>query len=158
MNSIKKQPTSRTCFLCGRENNYGLKMVWYNNLESNQVEATVTIPEQFNGYPGIAHGGIVAAILDETSGRAVMLDGNFKNLFVTLRLNVTYRRPTPTNTPLKAVGWLEHKGNRGMKVAAKLSLSDGTVTTECKAVVVRPTGEISESWEPERKFWRVEED
>ncbi len=158
MNSMIKQPTSRTCFMCGRENSHGLKMVWYNNLESNRVEAIVTIPEQFNGYPGIAHGGIVAAILDETSGRAVMLDGNFDNLFVTLRLNVTYRRPTPTNTPLKAVGWLEHKGNRGMKVAAELLLPDGTITTECKAVVVRPTGEISKSWESERKFWRVEED
>jgi uncharacterized protein (TIGR00369 family) len=109
-----KQPTSRTCFMCGRENSHGLKMVWYNNLEANRVEATITIPEQFNGYPGIVHGGIVAAILDETSGRAVMLDGNFENLFVTLRLNVTYRKPTPTNTPLKAIGWLEHKGNRGM--------------------------------------------
>jgi len=155
---MTKQPTSRTCFMCGRENDFGLKMVWYNNLESNQVESTVTIPEQYNGYPGIAHGGIVAAILDETSGRAVMLDGNFDNLFVTLRLNVTYRRPTPTNTLLKAVGWLEHRGNRGMRVAAELLLPDGTVTTECKAVVVRPTGEISKSWESERKFWRVEQD
>ncbi|MHC4564220.1 MAG: PaaI family thioesterase [Planctomycetota bacterium] len=156
--SMIRQPTSRTCFMCGRENCHGLKMVWYNNPELNRVEAVVTIPEQYNGYPGIVHGGIVAAVLDETSGRAVMLDGNFDNLFVTLRLNVTYRRPTPTNTPLKAVGWLEHKGNRGMKVAAELSLPDGTVTTECKAVVVRPTGEIFERWEPEKKFWRVEED
>lgn len=153
-----KQPTSRTCFVCGRENNFGLKMAWYNNHETNQVEATVTIGEQFNGYPGIVHGGIVAAILDETAGRAVMLDGNSDNLFVTLRLNMTYRKPTPTNTALKAVGWLEHKGNRGMKVAAKLLLPDDTVTTECKAVVIKPTGEISRSWEPERKFWRVEED
>ena len=82
MDSMIRQPTSRTCFMCGRENSYGLKMVWYNNLESNQVEAVITIPEQFNGYPGIAHGGIVAAILDETSGRAVMLDGNFDNLYM----------------------------------------------------------------------------
>ena len=153
-----KQPTSRTCFMCGRENSHGLKMVWYNNPDTNQVEATVTIGEQFNGYPGIVHGGIVAAILDETSGRAVMLDGNFENLFITLRLNITYRRPTPTSTPIKAIGWVEHKGRRCMKVAGKLLLSDGTVTSECKAVVVRPSGEISKSWEPEKKFWRVESD
>jgi acyl-coenzyme A thioesterase PaaI-like protein len=146
------------CFVCGRENDSGLKMAWYNNPESNQVEANVTIGEHFNGYPGIVHGGIVAAILDETAGRVVMLDGNFDNLFVTLRLNLTYRKPTPTNTPLKAVGWLEHKGNKGMKVAAKLLLPDGTITTECKAAVIKPTSEISRSWEPERKFWRVEDD
>jgi acyl-coenzyme A thioesterase PaaI-like protein len=144
--------------MCGRENDYGLKMVWYNNPESKRVETAVTIPERFNGYPGIAHGGIIAAILDETAGRAVMLDGNFDNLFVTLRLNLTYRRPTPTNTALKAVGWQEHKGSRGMKVAAELCLPDGTVTTECKALVVRPTDEISKSWEPEKEFWRVDED
>ena len=153
-----KQPTSRTCFMCGRDNKFGLKMVWYNNPETNQVEATVTVPEQFNGYPGIVHGGIVAAILDETAGRAVMLDGDFDNLFMTLRLNLTYRKPTPTDTALKVIGWLEHKGHRGMKVAAKLLLPDGTLTTECNAVVIKPTGEISKSWEPERKFWRVEDD
>lgn len=153
-----KQPTSRNCFVCGRENNIGLKMIWYNNPELNRVEAKVTIPEEFNGYPGIAHGGIVATILDETAGRAVMLDGDFNNLFITLRLNLTYRKPTPTDTPLKVVGWLEHKGTKGMKVAAKLLLPDGTVSTECKAVVVRPTGEISKRWEHEKKFWRVEDD
>jgi acyl-coenzyme A thioesterase PaaI-like protein len=153
-----KQPTSRTCFMCGRENNVGLKMVWYNNPESNQVEARITIPEQFNGYPGIAHGGIIAAILDETAGRAVMLNGDFDNLFITLRLNLIYRKPTPTNTPLKVIGWLEHKGSRGMKVAAKLLLPDETIGAECKAVVVRPTGEISKLWEHEKKFWKVEED
>lgn len=154
---MQKQPTSRTCFVCGRDNNDGLKLTWFNNPEANRVEADVTIGEKFNGYPGIAHGGIVAAILDETAGRAVMLDGNFDNLFVTLRLNLTYRKPTPTNTPLKAVGRIEHRGNKGMKVAAELLLPDGTVSTECKATVIRPTGEIAKRWEPEKKFWRVED-
>jgi len=158
LHSMIRQPTSRTCFVCGRENHLGLKMVWYNNLLSKRVEATVSIPEQYNGYPGIVHGGIVAAILDETAGRAVMLDGDFDNLFVTLRLNITYRKPTPTDTHLKAVGWVEHHGSKGMKVAAELLLADGTMTAECRAVVVRPTGEIAQNWEAERKFWRAEED
>lgn len=133
-------------------------MVWHNNPETNQVESTVTVPEHFNGYPGIVHGGIVAAILDETAGRAAMLDGNFDNLFVALRLNLTYRKPVPTMAPLKAVGFVDHQGSRGMKVGAKLLLPDGTVTTECQAVMVRPPNEISERWESEKAFWRVEED
>ena len=153
-----KQPTSRTCFMCGRENEFGLKMVWYNNPQLNQVQANVTIPEHFNGYPSIAHGGIIAAILDETSGRAAMLDGNFDNLFITLRLNLTFRKPTPTNTPLKVVGRVEHKGRRSMKVTAKLLLADGTTTAQCQATIIKPTGDISKSWEKEKKFWRVEDD
>lgn len=150
-----KQPSSRTCFLCGRQNEIGLKMEWYNNLDTNQVESTVTIPEQFNGYPGIVHGGIIAAILDETAGRAVMLDGDFDNLFVTLKLKITYRNFTPTQTPLTAVGWIAYRGNRSIEVAAELRLPDGTVTAECKAVVVRPPEEIVKRWEPERPFWKV---
>jgi len=153
-----KQPSSRTCFLCGRQNEFGLKMEWYNKPETNQVEGTVSLPEHFNGYPGIVHGGIVAAILDETAGRAVMLDGNFNNLFVTLKLDITYRNFTPTNTPLTAIGWINSKGNRSMKVAAELRLPDKTVTALCEAVVVRPPEEIAKLWEPERPFWGVYED
>ncbi|NOZ61853.1 MAG: PaaI family thioesterase [Calditrichaeota bacterium] len=155
--SLIKQPSSRTCFLCGKQNDLGLKMEWYNDTESKQVVGQVSIPEHFNGYPGIAHGGIVAAILDETSGRAVLLDGDFDNLFVTLKLEITYKHPTPTNTPLTARGWLVRYGKRSAKVAGTLSLPDGTVTAECNAIVVRPPKEISESWEPERPYWRVYE-
>lgn len=150
-----KQPSSRTCFLCGKQNDIGLKMEWYNNPEKNQVEAEITIPEHFNGYPGVAHGGIIAAILDETAGRAVMLDGNFENLFVTLKLEVTYRKITLTNTPLSVTGWLLKGSGKRRKVASEIKLPDGTVTAECEALVSRPPKEVTDSWEPEKKFWKV---
>ena len=154
-NLLIKQPSSRTCFLCGKQNDLGLKMEWYNNLETNQVEGSVSIPEHFNSYPSIVHGGIVATILDETAGRAVMLNGNFEELFITLKLEVTYRNPTPTNTPLTATGWIIKSGSNRMKVAAKLTLPDGKVTAECEAIVSRPPAEMSKSWDAERPFWRV---
>jgi acyl-coenzyme A thioesterase PaaI-like protein len=153
-----KQPTSRTCFLCGRENPIGLKMEWYNDSEHNQIIGKITIPEHFNGYPGIVHGGIIAAVLDETAGRAVLLDGDFENLFVTLKLDVTYRNFTPTNTPLTAVGWITRRDKVRCLVAAELRLPDGTITTECKAVVVRPPEEIMKRWAPEKTFWKVNPD
>ena len=101
---MTRQPSSRTCFCCGRQNDISLKMTWYNDIENNKVRSTVTIPEHFNGYPGIVHGGILAAVLDETAGRAIMLDENFNNLMVTLSLQVTYRKLTPTETPLEVIG------------------------------------------------------
>ena len=67
---MNRQPVSRTCFVCGRKPSIGLKMEWFNCPEEGKVKAALTIPEQFNGYPGFVHGGIIAAILDETSGRA----------------------------------------------------------------------------------------
>jgi len=155
---MDKQPSSRTCFLCGRQNDIGLKMTWYNDHEAGQVRATVTVPEHFNGYPGVVHGGIIAAILDETSGRALLLDGDEGNLFVTLKLEVKYRRLTPTGEPLTAVGWVIRPGQRRATVAAEIRLADGTVTAEGKAIVVRPDEEFFRRWEPEMKYWHVYDD
>ncbi len=100
----ERQPSSRSCFVCGRDNPVGLKMVWENHPEEGEIRSTVTVREEFNGYPGIVHGGILAAMLDETAGRAVLLEGGPDDLMVTAKLEVTYRRPTPTDTPLLVVG------------------------------------------------------
>ncbi len=155
---MDKQRSSRTCFLCGRQNDISLKMTWYNDYEARQVKATVTVPEHFNGYPGVVHGGVVAAILDETGGRAVMLDGDDDSLMVTLKLEVRYRRPTPTGEPLTAVGWVLRQSGSRAKVAAEIRLPDGTVTAECEAILVRPPQEVMDAWEAEKPYWRVYDD
>jgi len=156
---VEKQPSSRYCFLCGRQNPIGLKITWYTDRDNGQVRATVTVPEHFNGYPGVVHGGIVAAILDETAGRAVLLDGDVDDsLMVTMKLEVKYRRPTPTGVPLEAVGWLIRRDERRAQVAAELRLPDGTVCAECESLLARPREEFMRSWEPERPYWRVYED
>jgi uncharacterized protein (TIGR00369 family) len=102
----RRQPSSRSCFVCGRENPIGLRVHWDQDEEAGEIRARVTIADAFNGYPGVAHGGIVAALLDETAGRTVLMTGGFEELMVTAKLDVTYRRPTPTGVPLDAVGRL----------------------------------------------------
>jgi len=103
----------------------------------------------------VVHGGIVAAIIDETSGRALLLDGDWENLFVTLKLEVKYRQPTPTGVPLEVVGWVIKRSDTRARVAARVTLPDGTVTAEGEALVVRPPREIYDRWEPEKAYWRV---
>ena len=65
------QPNSLKCFVCGLENPYGLHLRFFDS-EPGEVIAEVTVPEQFQGYPGIVHGGIIAAMLDEAAGRSQM--------------------------------------------------------------------------------------
>jgi uncharacterized protein (TIGR00369 family) len=146
------------CFLCGLQNPVGLKLAFYDDSENQQVHCEFVIPDEYQGYPGIAHGGIVAAVLDEAAGRAVMLDGRHDNLFATLRLTVRYRRPTPTETPLTALGWVEKAGGVGTKVAGEIRLPDGTVTAECEALLGPVPEDFSAQWEQERPFWRVYDD
>ena len=114
---MSRQPTSRSCFVCGRENPVGLKVRWDQDPEAGEIRGTVTVPGHFNGYPGVTHGGIVAALLDETAGRTILMDGGFEDLMVTAKLEVVYRRPTPTGVPLLVVGRLlrpiRHAGGSG---------------------------------------------
>jgi len=153
---MRPQPTSRSCFVCGRENPVGLKVRWLQDEAAGEIRGTLTLPEHFNGYPGVAHGGIVAAVLDETAGRAVLVDGGFEDLMVTAKLEVVYRRPTPTGVPLEAVGRLLRRGETRAEAEAELRLADGTVTARCSVLLARPPEEIRSRWETEREHWRVD--
>jgi acyl-coenzyme A thioesterase PaaI-like protein len=151
-----RQPSSRSCFVCGRDNPVGLKVRWDQHPEAGEIRGTVTVPEHFNGYPGVTHGGIVAAILDETAGRSILMDGGFEDLMVTARMEVAYRRPTPTGVPLEVVGRVVRRTGARAETEAELRLPDGTVAARATVLLARPPAEIVEGWSAERPNWRVD--
>lgn len=142
------------CFVCGRENPVGLQLTFYEDPESGQIVVPLNIPSRYQGYPGIVHGGILSTILDETTGRAINVGQDDEQFWVTAKLEMRYRQPTPTETPLTAVGWVVKKRSRTAEVAGEIRLPDGTVTAEASAVIVCPSGETLKAWEEERRFWR----
>jgi len=92
------------CFICGLENPVGLHLHIYET-DSGVVETTYTAPDHFQGYPGVLHGGIVSAIIDELAGRSHMgSDPNNPRFMFTAKLEVKYRRNVPVGKPLKVVG------------------------------------------------------
>lgn len=153
-----KQPNSRLCFVCGLQNPCGLKLSFYEDAEEGQVRTEFTVPEEYQGYPGVVHGGIVSAILDEVSGRALMIERGDEAFFATLRLTVRYRSPTPTGTALTAVGWVEQMSETGARVVGEIRLPDGTVTAEAESLVAPPPDEFRARWEEEMRYWKVYED
>lgn len=154
-----RQPNSLGCFICGLSNPVGLKMLFHEDHASGRVYARVTVPELFRSYPGVVHGGIVATILDETSGRALITyTGDANTFFATARMEVRYRRATPTETPLLAVGWVERGGESRARVKGELRLEDGTVLAACESLIVRPQGPSRDRWAEEMPYWRVYSD
>lgn len=92
------------CFICGLENPVGLHLHIYET-EPGVVESSYTAPEHFQGYPGVLHGGIVGAIIDEMSGRAHMgSDPMAPRFMFTAKLEVKYRRNVPVGKALKVIG------------------------------------------------------
>jgi uncharacterized protein (TIGR00369 family) len=150
-----KQPNSRMCFICGLQNPVGLHMAIYNDHDSNCIYSNIVIPDEYQSYPGVVHGGIVATMLDEISGRATIMDGNDQNLMVTVKLEVKYRRPTPTNTPLKVIGRVVSQNETRAKVAGEIQLADGTVTASCEGLLARPPDGLRDQWIAELPYWKV---
>ncbi|MEO8357467.1 MAG: PaaI family thioesterase [Chloroflexota bacterium] len=104
MTDSRKQPNSRMCFICGLENPVGLHLHMYET-EPGVVETSYIAPEHFQGYPGVLHGGIVGAIIDEISGRALMGGDPMSPRFMfTAKLEVKYRRNVPIGRQLKIIG------------------------------------------------------
>lgn len=76
------------CFGCGTENRLGLRL--NIRLVGDITECEFTPIPEFQGPPGIAHSGVVAAVLDEVMSQLIYSQ---LQLAVTRKIEVTYRRP-----------------------------------------------------------------
>ncbi len=140
---MNKQPGSRSCFVCGRENPHGLKLEFYTQAPG-VVIADYTVSSDYQGYPGVVHGGIIASMLDEAAGRAVM-DSSPSGFTVTSQLSIRYRKPVPVGQPLKVVGRAGSRQGRVSKATGEIVSPDGSILAVAEAVMVDiPESKIAE--------------
>jgi len=93
-------------------------------VEDGTVKGAVEFGWAYQGPPGHAHGGLIAAAFDEVLGFAQSMTGSPG---MTGTLTVRYRQPTPLYTPLR----LEARVDRieGRKIFASGRLYNGEVVT-----------------------------
>jgi acyl-coenzyme A thioesterase PaaI-like protein len=148
-----KQASSRHCFVCGVANPFGLHLSFYQ-VEPGQVEAHITLPDQYQGYPGVVHGGIVAAMLDEVTGRSHM--GSEPPRFMyTARLEVRYRKNVPVGQPLRLVGLAGKSRGRTAAATGAIYDQDGVLLAEADALLVDIPGDVIDNTDLEILGWKV---
>jgi uncharacterized protein (TIGR00369 family) len=118
---INKQPNSKKCFVCGLQNEFGLNASFYE-LENGNI-AGVFIPDNnHQGYPGRLHGGLAATLIDETIGRAIMI--NEKNTWgVTVDLSIRFKKPIPIDEEVKVIAHITANHTRMYEGKAEIYLS-----------------------------------
>ena len=107
------------CWGCGR-NAAGIELPLPEREGIEEYEAWLAFDERHQGGPGIVHGGLVAAALDEACG---LLATWYRFPTVTGRLFVNYRRPVPINTELLVRATVE--GSSGRRIRVRGELLDG---------------------------------
>ena len=147
-----KQNNSKMCLSCGLENRFGLFTRFYET-DNHDVVALATGRDEHQCYPGRMHGGIVSALLDETIGRAVMVEDS--NIWgVTAELNVRFKHPVPLNEELRIVGRIEKNGGKVFSGTGELILGDGTVAATASGKYIKlKIDEIVEDDEEFQKEW-----
>lgn len=150
-----QQASSRHCFVCGVHNPYGLHLV-FKQTGPGEVTADISVPDHFEGYPGVVHGGIVAAMLDEISGRAHMGEDPSQPRFMfTARLELRYRKNVPVGQPLHLVGKALKSKGRTATASGQIFGPDGALLAEAEALLVDVPGEALDAELLESLGWRV---
>ena len=117
------------CFACGQENPHGLAMRVQFNSEGSYCN--INLAKHYQGWTGIAHGGIICTLLDEIMAYAVL-----KKIGqgVTVNLKSRFRKPVPLDKELLVKGQVvSYKGRRAEARATIEMAGDGAVLAEGEA-------------------------
>jgi acyl-coenzyme A thioesterase PaaI-like protein len=110
------------CFACGTLNEHGLHLVLH--VEPSRSWCDLTLDRRFEGWEGIAHGGVECTILDEVMAWALVGADNWG---LTARLSVDFRRPIEIGRAVRAEGWITRSRRRVVETAGRIiDPADGT--------------------------------
>jgi acyl-coenzyme A thioesterase PaaI-like protein len=99
----------------------------FYEMESGDLVGLFTPSETHQSYPGRLHGGIAAAMLDETIGRAIMMQYEQMVWGVTLEFSIRYQKPIPLDRELTVVGRITNEAGRIFEGEGRILLPDNGV-------------------------------
>jgi acyl-coenzyme A thioesterase PaaI-like protein len=120
------------CFACGSLSEHGMQLDLHVSGEHCWTELEVA--DRFQGWDGIAHGGIVCTILDEVMAWSLAASDNWG---LTARMTVDFKRPVRLGHPIRAEGWMTRRRRRLVDTAARLvDATSGELLATAEAVYV----------------------
>lgn len=114
---------SAGCIICGRSNTVGLGWRYWQS--GHRAWASGAIPAHLQGFEGVVHGGIVAAVLDDALWYAIHAATG--EITLTAELTMRYRHPVPIGVPLTAAAQFTGRQRRILSAEARLWGPDGKV-------------------------------
>lgn len=118
------------CVVSGKANPLGIAITAVQ--EGDEAVARVVLGPAFEGAPGRAHGGVVAAVFDDTLGYVLLME---RTPAYTGRLSVTYRAPTPVNVPLEFRARLVERRGRKLTITGEARHGD-TLVAEAEGLFI----------------------
>jgi acyl-coenzyme A thioesterase PaaI-like protein len=121
------------CFGCGQANLFGLQLELEPAADGG-VEGRFFVKQDHQGPPGYAHGGVIAAALDEAMALLLFGTGTFA---LTGRLEIDLLAPAPVGAFVQLSARLEDEGERTLSLAAEAAGEDGARLAVARGTFVR---------------------
>ncbi len=116
------------CFVCGEDNDIGLKAKFY--FKDGKAITEYITRRKFEGYQNVFHGGIISTLLDEVMIKALLAQDIFT---MTVEITVKFRKIVSIGEKLFFEGELD-------KQKGKLIFTKGLVKTKNGDIVASATG------------------
>jgi uncharacterized protein (TIGR00369 family) len=112
------------CFGCGGANDGGMKLTFEQDNQKRRIVGRFVLGERYQGGGGMAHGGIIATLLDEAMGKVC----RFREArAVTAELNIEYLKPVSVQEEIVVEGWETERQGRNLFHTGEIRNSAGVV-------------------------------
>jgi uncharacterized protein (TIGR00369 family) len=142
------------CLVCGLKNPFGLHTSFFE-LDNNELLAVFKPRGEHQSYPGRLHGGIISTILDETIGRAIMIQSEGDIWGVTVDLQIRFKKPVPLDEELRVIGRITKDSSRFFEGTGELLLQDGTVAATGHGKYLKVPLEKIADFDVDHQEWQV---
>lgn len=133
--TVKLAPCQGDCFVCGNPypGNLSLRRTGY---DGQTLSAQFIVTDAHLGGPHLAHGGALAAVMDEVLGSRAWLLGH---LYATAQLDVTYLAPVPILSTVFITARCDQLEGRRASLSgeARIGASDGVVAVRARGLFIQ---------------------
>ncbi|HEV8632473.1 MAG TPA: PaaI family thioesterase [Thermoanaerobaculia bacterium] len=124
----------RGSFVSGDPQGDTLRVAYFRRVADGRLVGRAWFGPGSAGPPGHAHGGSMAAVLDEAMGAAAWMAGH---IAVAAHLATDFRAMLPLGTDALLEAWVERRDERKVWTAGTLRGDDGTLFAEGEALFIR---------------------
>jgi uncharacterized protein (TIGR00369 family) len=132
----------KTCFGCGSDNEHGLKLSLRFDDDTKTAYGEFVAEQKHEGPPNIIHGGIIAALLDETM---ITVNKYMELMTLTGEITIRYLQPAFINENLYIRGWYVKKNKKIIENRAEIENEMGKIVARAKGKYI----EVDELPQPE---------
>ena len=129
------------CFACDPRNKLGLRLKFFADEQNGDVFTKITPEKHLEGFPGILHGGIQCALVDEVAFWT-MFD-KYRKIALTTKVDMEFLRPVGTSGELVVRGQIVEEKERRVGVEVYILNENKKVCTRSRVDYIIPKRQMT---------------